>query len=239
MCALSAQPSVKPPVIGAYGDSRGNIEIVTGVPGSFVLSDSGLTNATSFAFSSSGGFVKTPTELLVLDSSNEVTARFDAPAGPALFAFDPQGSPALAYYAGSLFHLANGGLQVVNWTGDAISIAMVSADLAAILVRSERELWTVTVSLSDGSVINQARLNDASLPALLLAGGDVLFTWHGNLMVRNAQGVQREIAAPFKPASFAPMGNGWVAVRELGGRLFGLRILPDTLELYQLPEVTQ
>src|SRR5581483_9301878 len=185
------------------------------------------------------GFVKTQSELLVLDRSNAVVSRFDVPAGPALFAFDGQGFPALAYYAGSLFHLINGGVQVVNWSGDAVSIAMASTDSASIMIRRERELWIATVSLADGAVQNEARLNDASVPAMLLAGGDVLFTWRGRLVVRNAQGVQREIAIPFKPAWFALMGDGWVAVREIGGRLFGLRILPDVLELYQLPEVTQ
>lgn len=152
-----AQPSIKPPVVGAVRDSQGAIQTIVGVAGSFILADTGLPNAISAAFSSSAGLVKTDNELLVLNDNRDVVARFDAPSGPALLAFDCNGHPALVSYGDSLFQFRDGNLEPVNWTGDALSIASTAPDSAAILIRRVRQIWRVNISLPDGAVQSEAR----------------------------------------------------------------------------------
>jgi len=221
-------------------DSGGSVQAVNGIAGNFLLADTGISNATSAAFSGSAGLIKTDTEVLVLDASYLVTARYDAASGPALFAFDGSREPALAYYSGTLFRFDGGDLVAVNWSGDAVAIALAGPRSAAVLVRRDDGLWNVRVSLAGGEIENEGLLAGVSGPAALLSDGAVVYMDGNDVVVRDGDGVERRVAAGIAVDYFEPMGKDWLAIRELdGGRLFALRVRPEGLDLYRVPEVEQ
>jgi hypothetical protein len=238
--AVLAQPAISPPSVGMVRDSGGSVQAVNGIAGNFLLADTGISNAVSAAFSGSAGLIKTDTELLVLDAPYQIVARFDAPAGPALFAFDGAGAPALAYYSGTLFRFHGGNLEPVNWSGDAVAIALAGRRSAAIVVRRGDQLWKVRLSLAGGEIENEGLLAGVSGPAALLSDGAVVFIDANDVVVRDGTGAERRVAAGIAVDYFEQLGKGWLAIREAGGgRLFALRVRPDGLDLYQVPEVEQ
>lgn len=222
------QTVISPPGLGAVRDPSGGLHAVIGVAGNFLIADTVISNVVSAGFSGTAGIVKTATELLVLNASNQVVSRYDAPEGPALFAFDPDGRPALAYCSGTLFRFDGSRPTPATWIGEVVSIASDS-----VLLRRDDGLWIVRSG-------NEARVADVGGPALLRQNGDLLFTRDSKIVLRGANGSERSIAAGFDIESFEQIGRDWIALREAGGgRLFALRIAPDSLELYQLPEVAQ
>jgi hypothetical protein len=238
--AVLAQPAIAPPSVGMVRDSAGSVHVVNGIAGNLVIDDTGISNAVSTAFSGSAGLIKTDTELLVLDASYQVAARYDAPSGEALFAFNASGAPALAYYSGTLFRFSGGNLEPVNWSGDAVAIATAGRRSASVLVRRDDQLWNVRVSLPSGDLENEALLAGVSGPAALLPDGAVVYIDQNDIVVRDGTGAERRIAAGIQVGYFEQMGKDWIALREAdGGRLFALRIRWQGLDLYQVPEVTQ
>jgi hypothetical protein len=239
--AVLAQPAIAPPSVGMVRDSGGSVHVVNGIAGNFVIDDTGISNAVSAAFSGSAGLIKTDTELLVLDASYQVAARYDAPGGDAaLFSFDASGAPALAYYSGTLFRFNGGNLEPVNWSGDAVAIALAGRHSASVLVRRDDQLWNVRFSLPSGDIENEALLAGVSGPTALLPGGAVVYIDQNDIVVRDGTGAERRVAAGIQVGYFEQMGKDWIAIREAdGGRLFALRIRPQGVDLYQVPEVTQ
>lgn len=238
--AALAQTTLAPPLAGTIRDATGALHSVVGVAGNFVVLDAGISNVVSAAFSGSAGLVKTDSQLLVLDALNNVQAAYDAPPGPGLFAFDAQGAPALAYYSGMLYRIDSNGLAPVNWTGDVVSLAVVGPQWVTLISRNGGELRNVRINLATGDAETGSGLADAGGPMLLLPAGGLLFTRDGAIAVRDSNGAERLLPAGLAVDYFEPMNSSWIAVRESGpGRLFALRITPRTLDLYQLPEVTQ
>jgi len=238
--AALAQPSISTPAIGMARNLSGSVQFVTGIAGNFVLADAGIANAISAAFSGTAGFVKTNSELLVLDGSNQIVSRYDAPAGPALFAFDSNGAPALVYYSGALFRFANGNPAPLNWSGNPIAIAIGGLGSAMILDDRGGQLWKVRISLVSGAIEYEALLAGVNGPAALLPGDSIVYFDGSEIVVRDPAGTERRAAAGMAPAYLEQMGKDWIAIREAGpGRLFALRIRQQSLDLYQLPEVSQ
>jgi hypothetical protein len=237
--AALAQPAISTPSVGVVRDSAGSVHAVNGIAGNFLIADTGISNAVSAAFSGSAGLIKTDSELLVLDASNQVSARYDVPGGPALFAFDSSGAPALAYYSGTLFRFREDSLEPVNWSGDAVAIALAGPQSAAVLVRRDDQLWNVRLSVMSGEVENEALLAGVSAPAALLPDGSVLYTDQDGVVVHDATGAERRAGAGIQADYFERMGKDWIAIREVsGGRLFALRISQPDLSLCQVPEAT-
>ena len=235
-----AQPAISPPGVGMVRDSFGWVQSVIGIAGNFLLADTGISNATSAAFSGSAGLIKTDSEVLVLDASYQVTARYGAPNGLALFAFDGTGAPALTYYSGTLFRFRHGNLEQVNWSGDAVAVAVAGRNAASILVRRDDRLWNVRLSLAGGEVENEVLLAGVSGPAALLPDGVLVYFDGNDVVVRDGLGAERRVAAGFVVGSFEQLGKDWLAIREVDtGRLFALRVRPEGLDLYQVPDVEQ
>ncbi len=237
--AACAQQAISPPVIGAFDDSTGSLERVIGVPGNFVLAGAGISNVLSAAFSSAAGLVKTDDEVLVVNASAQIVNRFQAAAGPALFAFDQNGAPALAFFSNKLFQFAGSNLIPAGWTGDAISIASTGPQSATVIAHAGRELQSLQVSLPSGDINSQTPLSDIAPPVLLFSNGNLLFTRGGAIVVRDPTGVQRQVSTTIRVASFESMAGEWVTVHEaFSSRVFALRIGPQNFDLYQMPEVT-
>jgi hypothetical protein len=241
-CAATAlaQPAIAPPSVGMVRDSGGSVQAVNGIAGNFLLADTGISSVTSAAFSGSVGLIKTDAEVLILDASYQVTARYGAPGGPALFAFDGTGAPALAYYAGTLYRLHGGGLEAVNWSGDAVAIAVAGRHSAVVVVRRDDQLWKLRLSLAGGEIENEGLLVGVSAPAALLSDGAVVYSDGNDVVVRDGAGTERRVAAGIQVDYFEQLGKDWLAIREAGGgRLFALRVRPEGLDLFQVPEVEQ
>jgi hypothetical protein len=237
--AACAQQAIAPPVVGAFRDSTGSLKRVIGVPGNFVLAGAGISNVLSAAFSSTAGLVKTDAEVLVLNLSAQIVNRFQVPAGPALFAFDQSGAPALAFFSGKLFQFVGANLIPVGWRGQAIAIASTGSQSATVIARDHRGLLSLQISLPTGDITSQTPLSDIAAPALLFPTGNLLFTRDGAIAIRDPSGVERKISTAIRVASFESMGGEWVTVHEaFSSRVFGLRIGPQNLDLYQMPEVT-
>ena len=236
-CAAAiAQPAISPPDVGTIREPSGSLYTVTGIPGNFIVADAGISGVISAAFSGSAGLLKTDTELVIMNAKNEVIERRTAPAGPALFAFDSTGAPALAYYSGALRGLGPKPTGV-ELDGDVLSIAAAGPDAATAIVRRGEYLWSARIAL-DSANVEETLLAGVNLPVFLLAGGGVLFTRDSDLVLRDEAGAERTMNAPFAVQSFEFMGKDWIALRESGGtRLFALHVTSRTLELYQIPEV--
>jgi len=235
-----AQPAISPPGVGAILDSSGTLHAVIGLSGNFVFVDTGISKVLSAAFSGPAGLLKTDTEILVLDAANQVVTRYGAPGGDrALFAFDALGQAALAYYSGTLLCFDGSQPMAVSWTGDVVSIATAGPDSATVILRRNDGLWNVQFWPATGDVQSESLIAGVDGPVLLRPNGDLLFTRDSNIVLRDASGVERTVAAGFQIDSFEQLGKDWIAVRETGlGRLFALRITPASLDVYQLPEVS-
>ncbi len=237
--AACAQPAISPPVVGGFGDSSGCLHRVVGIPGNFVLGDAGVSNVLSADFSSLAGLVKTDTEILIFDASFGIASRLQAASGPALFAFDQSGAPALVFFSGKLFQFAGSNLVAVDWRGDAVAIASSGPQSASVILRLDRRLVRQEISLPTGDVESETSLAGIDGPLLLFSGGNLVFTRDGAIVVRDSNGVERSVSTGIGVASFETMGGEWVAVHEaFSSRVFALRIGPQNLEWYQLPEVT-
>ncbi len=234
-----AQPLVTAPSLGAVRDSTGAVNAVVGIPGTFILSGAGVQNAVAAAFSGTAGLVKTDAEILVLDSTNQIAARYPAAGGPAQFAFDSTGTPALAYYSGRLLQFAGGQAQAVDWGGDVLSIAVTAPRTASAIVRRGERIWRSDISLADADPGKEVLLVGVRSPAMLLGNGDVLFARKGEIVLRDGNGVERVASAGFEVSSFESMSKNWVVARTSGGGLFAVQITPQSLNVFQLPEVAQ
>jgi hypothetical protein len=95
------------------------------------------------------------------------------------------------------------------------------------------------ISLPSGDVNSQIPLSDIDAPVLLFGEGSLVFTRYGAIVIRDPNGVERKLNTAIRVASFESMAGEWVAVHEaLSSRVFALRIGPQNLGLYQMPQVT-
>ena len=96
------------------------------------------------------------------------------------------------------------------------------------------------ISLVSGAIEYEALLAGVNGPASLLPGDSIVYFDGSEIVVRDPAGTERRAAAGMAPAYLEQMGKDWIAIREAGpGRLFALRIRQQSLDLYQLPEVSQ
>ncbi len=170
---------------------------------------------------------------------NQIAARYPASTGPALFAFDSSGAPALAYYSGTLLQFADGRAQQVDWGGDVLSIAITAPQTASAIVRRGERLWRSDISLTDGGLGNEVPLPGVSSPAMLFVNGDVLFARKGEIVLKDVNDIERVVSLGFEISSFESMSSNWVAAHLVGGGLLAVQIPPEGLHVFQLPEVAQ
>jgi hypothetical protein len=245
--AAWAQRSLDPPQVGFIQDGHGQIHIVNGLAGNFLVGAAVSSGIISAAYSGSFGLLKSDSALIVVDRHGLGVASVVAPNGPALFGFADDGSPALAYFAQSKT------LQV--WDGHTfrpaspvvgqspLAIASVSATRAAMIVQREGGLWEYVVELATGATVSQMALPGVTLPVLMLGGGVVYREAKGpdtkGIVVRSQDGSEKLIAAHLpESVAFSQMGNGWIQVTDLAtGRLSAVNVQNGHQAYYLLPEV--
>lgn len=128
------QSSVGAPRAGCTVDAGRHFRIVWGMRGNFILGEAALDGVESAACSARFSIAKTAEALVVLDQGGAEVSRVSSPRGPALFAFDRDGSPAYALFQGkggtspktsALLKWDDGEWRpvAVAWRGEALSIA--------------------------------------------------------------------------------------------------------------------
>jgi hypothetical protein len=216
-----AQSGIDRPQIGKMLDANGAVRTVYGIAASVALGDPELTGVVSQGCSKT--FCLTKTETAVVSASGSA----DAPAGPALFAFD--GDAAFLWFPQSrqLAHWQNGALTLIDSAvdGDVLSIR---ANVGAVefAVRRESGEWIVKL---DGSVVDS--LPRSSGPVMLIPGG-VVYATREEIVIRDLQIPLARVT------SFSQMSTGYLQV-HVGQIDFVLRIEPGRETLFQLPGVQQ
>ena len=182
----------------------------------------------------------------VIDKQGRQLSKAGAPAGPALFAFSENGSPALAYFEhnaslqvwdGHRFHSAE--FNAASLRANAVlSIAAPDSNRATFLIQRDDGLWEVGVRTATGAVVSQIALPDIEAPVLLLATGDLVYRDRHGVVVRRVDSSEKHIAARLpKNAAFSQMGDGWVQITDLAtGHLSAVSVEPAHERYYLLPE---
>ncbi len=241
-----AQPAIAPPQLGFIEDSARALRPAYGLAGNFILGPAVAGNIVSAAFSGSIGLLKTDSSLAAFDSTGKVLASMDAAAGPALFAFSPGGTTALAYIASSnaLVEWLGNSFAPVSLNGQEIvaeavlAVAFPTPSEAALLVQQNDNIWELHLPLGGWGDVSQTALAGVNPPVLALPSGDLLYRDTGGIVVRRTGGSEVHFAASL-PARFSlqQMNQDWVQLTGLaGGARFAIRTTPGREGLYQLPE---
>lgn len=231
LLSLSAPvwPQIAPPQVGFALDAAGSFRPVYGIAGNFLLGDPVLGVVTSAAYSGTFGLAKTDTALLALDRNGQILTSLDVEPGSALFAFAADGSPAVAYLPASnqWWRWIKNGFQefAVNNTDPVVSVGS-----AEFIVERDGVLWDVRYDQS------QVALEGVTRPAILLTGGGLLYRNDTGLVLRKADGSERQIDAEISDClALQHLGDGWIQV----GHRLAIRVTEGREQLYRLPVVDQ
>ncbi len=239
VASAAAQSGIRPPQLGFAGNADGTLRPVYGVAGNFVLGPSVQGKVISEAFSGSLGLLKTASTLAAFGKQGQVLGTMNAAAGPALFAFSPDGLTGLAYVPSSnkLVEWKAGQLVTMPFhseLGTVLAIALPNAFEASLIVQREDGIWEVKSA-------SQRALVDVTAPLLALASGELVFSDAKGIVLRKPDGSEVHITAQV-PAKFSlqQMDGAWVQLSDLDtARRFAIRVVTGREGFYQLPEVGQ
>jgi len=218
---------IAPPRIG-YVLQDGRWQAIYGVRGNFLPGEVVTGNVLSAAFSGSTGLVKTDTAVVVFDENAVEQARLDAPPGPAVFAFDAGGSPALVYFPESHTSWP----PIPEGLADPVESAapLGNGQFAFVIRRGLRlnnDLWLVRPG-------SEQLLTGVHAPVLLLPGGRLLYSDDREIVIRETTGVERRLPLPASALRLEQIGDGWIhVVTEKAG--LALRLTADAEEIFFLP----
>jgi hypothetical protein len=221
-----AQSGLQRPQIGKMLDANGAVRTVYGIASSVTLGDAETTGVLSSACSNT--FCLAKTDSSIVSASGTV----DAPAGPALFAFD--GATAWIWFPESrqLAHWSNGALEprlsgAVSLRGDpdaeVLSIGVTSGSVQ-FAIRRWSGVWIVN---QDGSV---ACGLPRDVSAVMLIPGGVVYATRTGIAIHDLEIPLEGVKA------FSWMSASYLQVRA-GGAIYALRIDPGRETLFQLPGV--
>jgi len=228
VCTLACAQGIEVPAIGAVADSSGALRQVQGVAGSFWLGPASVSGVLSAACSERLCLAKTDSKIL------SATGQTDAPAGPAIFAFQGAFQGALHGDGAIVFfpepHLFarwhDDVLEPLDWVIDGEVLSVGPKEIA---VRRDGEVWIVH---SDGSTVDN--IPEASGPVLLLPNGVVFATQNEIVLRQDDNEVRFELADAI---TITAMGPHYAAIHA-GGLIYALRIEPGRESLYLLPGTT-
>jgi len=231
----SAAAQIRPPQLGFAGNADGTLRPVYGVAGNFILGPAVAGRVISQAFSGSMGLLKTDSTLAAFDGQGRVLATLDAAAGPALFAFSPDGATALAYVQSSntLVEWRAGGFSTEPFRSQpdvVLAVALSNTLEASLIVQREDGIW-------ETGPASQRALVGVTAPVLALASGELVFSDVTGFVLRNPNGAEIHVAAQL-PAKFSlqQMAGNWLQVSDLGtGRRFAIRVASGREGFYRLP----
>jgi hypothetical protein len=209
------------PALGKVLDGNGTIRTVYGIAASVTVGDGEVAGALSSGCSETLCLIKTETSILSIAGS------VDAPAGPALFAFD--GDAAFVWFPLSrqLARWQNGGLMPVDSSVDGEVLSIRARDGSVeFAVRRESGVWIVR---SDGSLADS--VGPSTGPVMLITDG-VVYATREEIVVRGARIRLSGVT------SFSQMSGAYLQVRAKGVD-YALRTEKGRETLFQLPGVPQ
>jgi hypothetical protein len=243
---LWAQPAITPPQLGFVEDSACLLRPAYGIAGNFILGPAVSGKIVTAAFSGSFGLLKTDSSLAAFDSHGKLLAAMDVAPGPALFAFSPGGTTALAYIASSN--------ALVEWRGSAfapvslhstdtipqtvLAIAFPTPFETSLIVQRKDTFWELKFPLGTVGAVSQNAVVGVHAPLLVLPSGDLIYPDTGGIAIRRTDASEIHIAASL-PASFSlqQMNLDWVQVSDLNSKArFAIRATPGREGFYRLPE---
>lgn len=223
--AQSSSPTnVDRPWIGKMLDASGAVRAVYGIAASVTPGETEAVGVLSSGCSKTFCLMKT--EAGILSPLGSV----DAPAGPALFAFE--GDAAYIWFSRSreLAKWHEGALDFVpvatsNLEGEVVSIGVTEGAVLFAVKRLRRDLWIVNLDGSAAGSLARATM------AMLIPGGAVYATRDEIVAGNNRLALQGV-------TGFSWMSEHYLQVRA-GGMDYALRIDPGRETLFQLPGVSQ
>lgn len=231
--ALRAQLDV--PRIGMVRDAGGEVRTVTGVASAFVLAAEGVgLNAVAGEFSGRAGLWQTADRLVLTAADGSEIASRPATGGPVVIAFPASGGTGVVWLAASGELLRFPGwqpLDVPDWGGDPVALAVTRTRLSAVVRRGDA-LWLVESALADGRVTRARLLPGVAAPMLIENDGTLIYGQDDAVVVSSRDGTEQRLPVTARPSSLERMGDGWIAVC-VNGTLYGLR--RQTMDLLRLP----
>ncbi len=244
--SATAQTAIRPPQMGFAAVSDGTLRPMYGVAGNFILGPSVAGDVISQAFAGSVGLLKTASTLAAFDTQGRVLATTDAAAGPALFAFSPDGVTAIAYVATSntFIEWTAGRFETILFRPEPetiLAIALPNAFEASLIVQRDDGVWQVQFPFTRSRIASQKALPGVAAPLLPLASGDLVFADANGIVLRKPDGSEVHIPGALpKKFSLQQMTNDWVQLSDSNSaRRYAIRITPGREALYQLPEAGQ
>jgi len=236
-----AQWQAGAPRIGCVLDPNGGLRPLWGIAGNFVAGERLAEGVISAACRDGRAVVKLDGELLLVDERGVVSGRWQAPPGPALFAHDAAGRPALVYFPeeGLLCRLRGEGLEPLRSFEDEVAaIAWLGQDKALRAVRRHGGIELVEFAPHDPASDVPVQTLPWDGPVLALEGGRLLLGDRSQLLLRQADGSFRSYPMPALVTGLRTLGDGWVEV-ELAARpqRIAVRIAGEEVALFALPEV--
>jgi hypothetical protein len=242
---------VAPPQLGFVQDSARALRPAYGLAGNFILgpSISGTIVAgqiVTAAFDGSFGLLKTDSSLAAFDPQGKLLAAMNVAPGPALFAFSPGGTTALAYIASSN--------SLIEWRGSAfapvslqdqelipgavLAIAFPTPSEVSLIFESGGVICKLGLPLGKQGSISESSLAGVQAPLLVLPSGDVVYRDAAGIVIRKSGAAEVRIAASL-PALFSlqQMNRDWVQLTDLNSSAhFAIRATAGREGFYRLPE---
>jgi hypothetical protein len=239
-----AQPALTTPRLGFIVDSQRALRPIDGIAGNFIVGEALSQGVEAAAFSGTFGLLKTSAAISVVDSQGRTLFVSAASAGPALFAFTPDGTPAFTYLprAGSLLEWrANQFAAVPFRAGDVggriAALASITPGVATCVVERANGLWRVDLEAATGAVQSQQALPGVSAPVFLSTSGVLVYAGPNGLTVRRPSGLEIELGSPSAVLSMQSLGDGWIHAVEKGtGQRWAVRWIEGREQSYQLPD---
>jgi hypothetical protein len=222
MCTCAwGQSGIDRPQVGKMLDASGAVRTVYGIAASVTLGDAEIIGVVSQGCSKIFCLAKTGTAVV------SASGRVDAPAGPALFAFE--GDAAFLWFPQSrqLAQWQNGALTLIDsMVGGEVLSLRACAGSVELAVRRESGEWIVRL---DGSVVDS--LPSSTGPVMLIPGG-VVYATREEIVIRSLRIPLERVTA------FSQMSASYLQVHA-GQVNYVLRIDAGRETLFQLPGVQQ
>ena len=236
-----AQWQATAPRAGCIRDGDGRLRPLWGIAGNFVPGEAIAEGVISAACRDGRAVVKLGRELLLVDERGVVSGRWQAPPGPALFAYDAAGRPALVYFPEErlLCRLLREGLQPLrSFDEEVAAIAWLDPNRALRAVRRDGAIELVEFVPEDPASDVLVERLPWDGPVLALDDGNLLVADRSRLLLGQADGSFRSYSMPDVVTALRPLGDGWIEAELAGGSVrFAVRSTRGELAMFVLPEV--
>jgi hypothetical protein len=234
LSASAAWAGVDVPRTGLVITADMSAHEVSGVAGSFVLGSPLASAVRSVMYSGEFGLMKLENTVRLANG-----AEFDAPVGDAVLGPAVDGKSAYISFAdGSFAHVTPDGLEPFFVNASLLGGEVAAIADTTIFVRRADGLYAVRVRTSDGAVVSDAALGFNAVAVVALPDGTLVYATADSVVVRASDATQRQI--PMQGVQrLILMGDGWVQVITDGSSRTVVRIRPDVLSAFEIPEAAQ